>query len=330
MREFENRISLKQPLKKLSKSICKEYDLGEVVDNRLIKMGYEDYNFILTTDKGKYVVKVFSNERTNDDAYELAERASVGYENGVSCPRIYKTKNQELLSVITLDNVEFRAMIMDYVDGKDFFSLKELPTEKELQLIATEMAKLNNIEYRPNFIYDKWAIVNFIEGYEKNKELVDEEYRPLIERAFNDFKSCDFSKLQYGFVHGDVIETNLIRDKQGKLFFIDFSVSNYLPKIVDLAVSICDLCLDLDNVDNSKIRASKFVKAYEKVSPLSNYEKDCLRKFIASHQAITILQTIREKKLKNNQSEENEMFLQKGKLGLRIVFDDTSIKDLVK
>ena len=329
MSEFEKRIGLTLPLEELSKQVCQEYDLGELIDNQLIEIGYEDYNFILTTHRGKFVVKVFSNERTNQDALELAKRASVAYENGVSSPKIYKTKDEKLLSFISLDNIEFRVLVMDYVNGKDFFSLKQLPNENELELIASELAKLNNINYQPNFIYDKWAIVNFIKEYEKNIELVDEEDRPLIEKAFNAFKSCDFSRLQYGFVHGDIIETNVIKDNTGKLYFIDFSVSNYLPRIVDLAVTICDLCLDLDNVANSKTRAELFVKAYEEYSPLSQYEKDCLRKFIVCHQAITILETMREKKIENNQTEENEIFLQKGKQGLRNVLNDSSIKKLI-
>jgi len=330
MKEFESRINLDIPLEHLSKIVCNEYGLGEFKSNKLIEIGYEDYNYILTTDKGKFVVKVFSNDRTDNNAYELAERASVAYGNGVSCPKIHKTRDNNSLLVLSLSNTEYRLLVMDYINGKDFFSLKELPNEKELELIASELAKLNNIEYKPNFIYDKWAIVNFIQEYEKNITLVDEEDRPLIDKAFNAFKSCDFTKLKYGFVHGDIIETNVIRDKQGKLFFIDFSVSNYLPRIVDLAVTICDLCLDLENIKMSKIRAEKFVKSYESVSPLSAYEKDCLRKFIVCHQAITILETIREKKLESNDSEENEIFLQKGKQGLRIVLEDNYIKELVK
>lgn len=329
MSEFEKRIGLNLPLEELSKQVCKEYDLGKLIDNQLIEIGYEDYNFILTTNRGKFVAKVFSNERTNKAALELAERASVAYENGISSPKIYKTKDERLLSFISLDNIGFRVLVMDYVNGKDFFSLKELPNENELELIASELAKLNNINYQPNFIYDKWAIVNFIKEYEKNIEFVDEEDRPLIEKAFKAFKSCDFSRLQYGFVHGDIIETNVIKDNTGKLYFIDFSVSNYLPRIVDLAVTICDLCLDLDDIANSKTRAELFVKAYEEHSPLSQYEKDCLRKFIVCHQAITILETMREKKIENNQTEENEIFLQKGKQGLRIVLNDYSIKEMI-
>ena len=329
MGEFEKRIGLNLPLEELSEQVCKEYDLGKLIDNRLIKIGYEDYNFILTTDKGMFVVKVFSNERTNKDAIELAKRASIACENGVSSPKIYKTKDEKLLSFISLDNIEFRVLVMDYINGRDFFTLKELPNNKELELIATELAKLNSIKYKPPFIYDKWAIVNFEEEYNKNFSLVDDKDKPLIQIAYNLFRSCDFSKLKYGFVHGDIIETNVIKDNTGKLYFIDFSVSNYLPRIVDLAVTICDLCLDLDDVANSKTRAELFVKAYEEYSPLSQDEKDCLRKFIVCHQAITILETMREKKIENNQTEENEIFLQKGKQGLRIVLNDDSIKELI-
>lgn len=329
MSEIESRINLTQPLEHLSIKVCSEYGLGEFVSNKLIEIGYEDYNYVLTTSKGKFVVKVFSNERTNDNAKDLASRACVAFENGVSSPTIHKTNNGEVLLTLTLDDNKYRLLVMDYINGKDFFTLKELPNNKELELIATELAKLNSIEYNPPFIYDKWAIVNFEEEYNKNLSLADNEDKPLIQNAYKLFKSCDFSKLKYGFVHGDIIETNVIKDNTGKLYFIDFSVSNYLPRIVDLAVTICDLCLDLDDIANSKTRAELFVKAYEKHAPLSQYEKQCLRKFIVCHQAITILETMREKKVNNNVSEENEMFLKKGKKGLRIVLGDSSIKELI-
>ena len=329
MKYFEERINLKHPLETLSIEICKRYSLGDFIDNNLIEIGYEDYNYILTTTKGKYVVKVFSNERTDDMAFQLAKRATVAFENGVSCPKIFKTENDESLLVLTIGGVKFRILVMEYIEGKDFYSLKVLPNEIELEKIATQLAKLNNIDYRPNFIYDRWAIVNYKQEYDKNIYLVEDEDKPLVDLALKAFNSCDFTKLKYGFVHGDIIETNVIRNKNGEMFFIDFSVSNYLPRIVDLAVTICDLCLDLDNINESKIRSTKFINAYEKVSPLSDYERECLKKFIVCHQAITIIETTREKKIEKNDSQENEIFLQKGKRGLRIVLEDSSIKQLM-
>ena len=258
----------------------------------------------MKTDQQKCVVKVFSNERTDEMAKNLANRACVAYENGVCCPKIFKINDDNLL-VITINNIKYRILVMEYIDGADFFSLKQLPSEEELKTIAKQLAMLNNIEYNPEFIYDKWAIVNFENEYNKNISLVEDEYRKLIEEVYSKFKRCDFSKLKKGYVHGDIIETNVIKGKNGKLYFIDFSVSNYLPRLVDLAVTICDLCLDLDDIEQSKKRIELFVNAYEESFPLSEYEKEALPLFFEVHQSITILQTTREKLLEHNDTLEN-------------------------
>lgn len=318
MNEFEKRINLNFPLEILSQEICKQYNLGQFIDNQLIKIGYEDYNYILTTSKCKFVVKVFSNLRTDKDCKNLADRGSIPHKHGFSCPKIYETSQGNLLITI-VNGVKFRLLVMDYIDGKDFFSLNELPSEEELKIIAQETAKLNLIDYRPEFIYDKWAIVNFEKEYLKNKKYLSGKYKTLIEQVYKAFKTIDFSRLKYGFVHGDIIETNILRDSKNKLWFIDFSVSNYLPRIVDLAVPICDLCLDLDNIEISKQRAQTFITEYEKVYPLTDYEVQALKIFLKCHQAISILETTREKIEENNTSDENLKFLDKAQKGLDLM-----------
>ena len=99
MNEFEKRINLNFPLEILSQEICKQYNLGKFIDNQLIKIGYEDYNYILTTSKGKFVVKVFSNLRTDKDCQNLADRGSIPNKHGFSCPKIYETSQGNLFAV---------------------------------------------------------------------------------------------------------------------------------------------------------------------------------------------------------------------------------------
>lgn len=318
MNEFEKRINLNFPLEILSQEVCKQYNLGDFVDNQLIKIGYEDYNYILTTSKGKFVVKVFSNLRTDKDCQNLADRGSIPNKHGFSCPKIYETSQGNLL-IIIVNGVKFRLLVMNYIDGKDFFTLNELPSEEELKVIAQETAKLNLIDYRPEFIYDKWSIVNFEKEYLKNKKYLSGKYKTLIEQVYNEFKTIDFSRLKYGFVHGDIIETNILRDDKNKLWFVDFSVSNYLPRIVDIAVTICDLCLDLTNIEISKQRTQIYLNEYEKILPLTKYEKQALKVFLKCHQAITIIQTTKEKVEDKNLSEENLKFLNKAKKGLDLL-----------
>lgn len=84
-------------------------------------------------------------------------------------------------------------------------------------------------------------------------------------------------------------------------------------------MTICDLCLDLINIEVTKKRIKSFLNAYEKVLKLSQYEKESLKIFIECHQAITLLETSREKIVNNNNSVENEQFFNKGKIGIKMV-----------
>ena len=325
---FEERINLNFPLEILSKEICKVYELGNFVENKLIEIGYEDYNYVLTTNKGKFVVKVFSNLRTDEDCNNLANRASIPEKYGFSCPKILQMSGggDSNLYITTINNVKFRLIVMEYVSGKDFFTLNELPSIEDLQYIAKETAKLNKIDFRPPFVYDLWAIINFEKEYLKNIKYIKDESKALIDAAYNEFKLIDFSKLKYGYVHGDIIETNVLRDENKKLWFIDFSVANYLPRIVDLAVTICDLCLDLNSKQKTLERTKAYLNAYESIFPLTEYEKECLKTFIKCHQAMTVIETTREKIEENNKTKENEKFLEKGKQGLTSVFKNNLIK----
>lgn len=318
MSSFESRIGLDVPLEILSKKICENYKLGDFVKNRVIKIGYEDFNYILTTTQGKFVVKVFSNFRTEQDCRDLADRATIPNEKGFSSPKIYKVNGNNLF-ITKLKNRIYRLLVMEYINGKDFFSLDILPNLDELKQIAVELAKLNQIQYKPNFIYDRWSIVNFENEYEKNKSILSEDENKQIYDVVKEIKNCDFSKLKYGFVHGDIIVTNIMKDKKGKLYFIDFSVSNYLPRIVDLAVSIGDLCLDLENIEESKNRIKVFLNSYENIGKLDKYEKKCLQIFLKAHQATSILNCLREKEIEGNDSEENQEFLYKSRIALDIV-----------
>ena len=181
------------------------------------------------------------------------------------------------------------------------------------------MAKLNAIEFNPPFIYDHWAIVNYAKEYKENIHLIKGTEKKLLDKALMLFNTVDFSKLKYGFVHGDIIKTNVLRDRGGRLYFIDFSVSNYLPRIVDIAVTIGDLCFDINDANETKRKTQLFLKAYESCARLSEYEKECLNKFLFCHQAITVLETTREKIIENNNSEENELFANEGKKAMLLL-----------
>ena len=78
-------------------------------------------------------------------------------------------------------------------------------------------------------------------------QYLSEEDRSRLNKLLDEFKKIDMNKLPKAFVHGDIISTNVMKDNNDKLWIIDFAVSNHLPRVIDLAVSACNLCLDANS-----------------------------------------------------------------------------------
>lgn len=113
--------------------------------------------------------------------------------------------------------------------------------------MAKQTALINNLNFKPNFIYDSWAIINFENEYKNKRKYLSEEQRMCFDKILNEFKKIDIAKLPKGFVHGDIISTNVMKDINNSLWIIDFAVSNYLPRIIDLAIIACNMCLIKDS-----------------------------------------------------------------------------------
>ena len=258
--EFKDGINLNTDLNIISKQICRNYDLGEYISDTIITVGYEDFNYILETTKGKYCVKIFNKERTDEDCKNYIDRIELASEIDINTPKLYKA-NSESECIVEVNGIKFRLCVFEYINGSSFFDLEIIPNEDEIKEIIRQMAIIHKQQLNSEFIYDKWAIVNFIEEFEDKKiYLSKEDYKKLSELLAK-FKNIDMKSLPYAFTHGDIISTNVMRDNNGKLWIIDFAVSNCLPRIVDLAVSSCNLCLNPDSIEETKSKIENDIKS---------------------------------------------------------------------
>ncbi len=92
LQDFNKRIALNTDLENISREICKAYDLGDFVSNELITIGYEDYNYYLTTSKGKYCVKIFNKERTKEDVENYLARIKAVANSDVQKRKVIQKK----------------------------------------------------------------------------------------------------------------------------------------------------------------------------------------------------------------------------------------------
>lgn len=314
--KFKERINYKGDLKDISLEICKDYNLGEFKSNKLVLMGYEDFNFILETSNGKYMVKIFAKFRDLEDCKRYIKVMEKAIEKGISIPKLLKS-NKNHLYTLEVNNTKLRLCVLEFIDGKTLFELKERLSSDEIKFLAYQASLINTINLKPRVVYDEWAITNFNKEFKKKKTALSKEDLEIIEPLIDKFNKLQIEKLPHCLVHGDIIVTNIMKDINDKLWIIDFAVSNYYPRIQELAIMACNLLFDENNKANNEKNLEMALKEYQKIIPLTKSELEILPIYIKFAHAMHLLSANYEKVHENNSSEENEYWLNQGKAGLK-------------
>ena len=310
---YTKRIDYKGELGDISKAICKTYTLGELISNKLILMGFEDFNFNLETTKGKYFVKIFGNYRKDEDCERYVDIMLAAEKAGVSTPKLYRS-NQGYLNKLSVEGCPLRLCVMEHIEGQTIFELNEKLNLDEIKFIAKQAALINSMEFKPKYLYDSWAIVNFLKEFEKKSKYLPEEDMKRVQPLIEEFKEIKVDELPHCFVHGDILKTNVMKDVNNKLWIIDFSVSNYYPRIQELAVLACNLFFNAENKEESEKNLDIALKEYQRTVKLTDRELKVLPTYIKLAHAMHIVGS--HQSAVEGSSEETEYWLKQGRSGL--------------
>jgi Ser/Thr protein kinase RdoA (MazF antagonist) len=233
--------------------------------------------------------------------------------NGVSEPKLYKN-DQEFL--YELDNDKL--IVMEYIEGKSFYELQTVPTSEEIKCIVKQAALINKTDLKPAFIYDHWAITSLLKEYAEKGKYLSEADNKSVKPFIDSFISLNIEGLPHSLVHGDITKTNVMRDSDGKIYIVDFAVTNWYPRIQELAVLLCDLFFD-SNKTADFINTYNFVLSeYQKYIQLIPEEIKLLPTFVKFAHTMHVLLANYEKVVNANSSAENEYFLNIGRVGLKL------------
>lgn len=315
MKKFFQRINYKGKLEDIGVAVAERYDLGELLSCRLVPTGYEDFNFALETTEDTYFVKVFANFRTEQQCLRYIEVMVRAGEEGVSTPKLLQSGGEHFHSVIVND-VPLRLCVMKYIDGDTYYDLKRKPNAQEIQYLAQQAAQINSIDLKPEFEYDSWAIVNFLNEFQLKSKSLQLEDRQLVEPLVEEYKKIDFEGLPHAFVHGDLIATNVMKDKSGRDWVIDFAVANTYPRIQEIAVLASNMLFDEKSKERSTVNLELVLKEYQATVKLTPEELNVLPGYIKLAHGMHVLRAGYEKMAGGNSSEENEYWLNQGRTGL--------------
>lgn len=313
---FKKRIGYKSNITRISKEICRDYGLGVFVSQEIILIGYEDFNFVLTTSTGKYFVKVFAKFRDMNNCQRYIDIMKSVIGAGVATPKLYKSK-QGFLHIMKMDKYDLRLCVMEYIPGNNLYKRRGSLSNNDIKFLAQQAALINSIKIKPFFVYDSWAICNFKKEYAAKSKYFNEEDKALITPLIKEFDELQIEKLPRCFAHGDIINTNVIRDESADLHIIDFSVSNFYPRIQELAVLACNLLFNEKNSEKSDKNLKLALDEYQNYIQLTGQELNVLPKYIRLAHAMHLLSANYQKVAEKNNSEENEYWLNLGRTSLK-------------
>ena len=317
----QERIAYHGDLKPFLETVSLNYAFGNYVGHEVKQNGYEDFNLILETSAGRFFIKCFADWRSKEECLRYIEMIQAAISKSkVTTPFIYPNTENSPLTTVSIDDAVVNLCTMQYLDGSNVWESKNPLSTAEQAMVLQEAAKINKCDYRPAMVKDSWAITSAPEAYQKNKDRVDPSERVHIEGLLEQFSLVDLDVLQHAFVHGDIRSTNVMRHSDGKVYVIDFSVANWYPRVVELAVICSDLLFDPQNPGKFQQKYLWALSQYQKGgADLTQAELKALPLFVKLAHAMNVIGASSVDATNYISQEENNHWLNLGRKGLQFV-----------
>ncbi len=247
----------------------------EVVDLIPIQGGIQNTNYFLVAQDGThYVLTVFE---------DMDEQAA-----GELVP-VLEHLGQAGLAV---------AVPLSYA-GKAIHSIKQKPAQiaprligehpmpasiAQVEAIAVAQAKmhvaLKDFPLKRAFVRDHayWLAVS-----QEIKPSLSEADKVLLSKLLGLYEALTaiYPDRPKGFIHSDLFRDNTLFEGDQLQGILDFYELNQDEWVFDIAITLNDFCTEYPQVSLNEDKAMAFLKAYERIRPLTEDEKACLELYLA-------------------------------------------------
>jgi Ser/Thr protein kinase RdoA (MazF antagonist) len=306
----------------LVKAIIKDYKLGSLIKFRQIHEGFEDYNIRLLTTKGIYLLKLFSQFKSfrhvKDNIQGLIEFSNAG----IRVPKLYKSVKGEYLYYYETKDTMALGCVMEYFKGKSFLKLEKEPTIEEMRDIVKDIVKINTVSFRPLGIYDVWVVQNLVPEFEKKRMFLSQKDFQFMKPVIKDIKKINYSKCIKGTIHGDLQRSNVLRNNQGEMRIIDFSVMEYNAVAIELATYLSLFCINPQKTGELKaiLIYKEIIAEYIKYKKLCPYDIKIIPDLMLGTYAANCLAASYELRGKGNDTEETHYWINLGSFGMKLMW----------
>jgi len=237
----------------MNKLLQKEFGFHELEIRQL--NGYDNENFLITTDSGKFVFKTYS-ETTGSIALVEAENAALLFlhrEENNLFPKPIPFSDGSLIKTLKVDGSRKICRALSFLEGQFsgevnhtktlFESLGVMLAKMNLKLQAFDSEAIRTREW-------EWGVQHLHLNKAYLTDIDDAGDRALVTYFFQQFEenvSPTLHLLRRATIHNDANEWNVLVNNGEVSGLIDFGDLAYSPLINELAVAISYACFDKEN-----------------------------------------------------------------------------------
>jgi homoserine kinase type II len=250
--------------------LIEPYSLGKLIGfSKIAEQGFMNYMYIVTTDSGKYILRI--GKKTKKEKDLLFEIELVNGLSGLPVPQYVADNAGQYVNEVDGHNYT----IYHYLEGK----MPDVITDSLFRQIAEFLAEFHKQTKGFDVSQERFAWYTFsdsradeFEGFLLEKlgehgEDIRYLKKELLENRLPD-------TLPAGPIHVDVRRHNVLAVGEKLTGVVDFDNCQIGPYVLDIGMTILWLCTTEDGLDYGK--AAEFVKAYEKVRRLGDDERKYL------------------------------------------------------
>lgn len=256
--EIMSRVNVDFSLEELVDQAVRQFDLGAVKNFELIQHGYQDLNVKVSTERGDFIIKVFSKRRTLTNVEEQTRALRFFHENGLPVPILVPCETPrgdlELFNVIFGRYGDAYVAVFEFFKGPSFDEIK--PKDTDFVYLAGCLARMHKLSFKISGYYDDWGAANLLNEFvEKGsllavnvpgtkKAMVPAEDRKSIEKIVERMQMVDLSRFRQCVIHGDLYRSHALKKGEFDYCIIDFGCMDFNAAILDLAIFAAHFCLD--------------------------------------------------------------------------------------
>ena len=269
----------------LLREIEKIYPVGKIVKSEPLVYGYEDANFLLKTDHGRYALKIFASDM--ERTYVAAHGKIIGAANKlkIPSPKILQAREGDLIT----ETMGQFVMITEMFEGESF--AKKPPEMKDMLAVTRAIAKLNQRQEKLVVGYDSWGNANLMREYKRDQDRVGREVKDLIKPVLDQLRKIDTTTFTHGLIHGDIQPNHVLKNERGEYCILDFGVARYDAVVSELSTHLAWFCLSKESWGNYDKIVGKILTEYTKVIKLGREEIATIPLLIAASYAAYYFRT---------------------------------------